>query len=290
MDLLDPTLPIQRRIRALHVIKDAIHQSDDVARAAYLEQLIAAFPTTDSVLLKHEIAFTMGQTRNLAALPSLVRWLHDDQEHVVTRHECAEAIGAIGDPTAACELERYRDAGPTELRETAAVALRRLEWLKSGGEAVSGKFTTVDPAPPAELQSVEHLSAVLLNEKLDLYERYRAMFALRDLSTEASVAALCKGFGTRGSALFRHEIAYVLGQLENPTSVVPLMQCLRDPEEHPMVRHEAAEALGGMGREECLEVLRQFEADKEPLVSESCTVGLDMHEYWSKWHPDSRGP
>lgn len=45
--------------------------------------------------------------------------------------------------------------------------------------------------------------------------------------------------------------------LFNPSNTIPCSffpQRLRDPEEHPMVRHEAAEALGGMGREECLEV------------------------------------
>ena len=50
-----------------------------------------------------------------------------------------------------------------------------------------------------------------------------------------------------------------------------------------MVRHEAAEALGGMARDECLEALRTFKDDAEPLVGDSCVVGLDMHAYWSQW-------
>ena len=38
------------------------------------------------------------------------------------------------------------------------------------------------------------------------------MFSLRNINTDASSLALCKGFNDQ-SALFRHEVAYVLGQM-----------------------------------------------------------------------------
>lgn len=46
------------------------------------------------------------------------------------------------------------------------------------------------------------------------------------------------------SALFRHEIAYVLGQIQHDACVKQLTDNLKDPQENPMVRHECAEALG----------------------------------------------
>lgn len=46
-----------------------------------------------------------------------------------------------------------------------------------------------------------------------------------------------------------------------------------------MVRHEAAEALGSIGKDECLAVLQQYRADVEQVVKESCEVALDMLEY-----------
>jgi len=105
------------------------------------------------------------------------------------------------------------------------------------------------------------------------------MFRLRDLGTKEAVLALATGLKDPHSALFRHEIAYVFGQLCSPYSVPPLVACLRDTGEMAMVRHEAAEALGSIGVEEGEEVLREFEADAERIVSESCVVARDMWEF-----------
>ena len=49
---------------------------------------------------------------------------------------------------------------------------------------------------------VPNLRAQLLNKSLSLFERYRAMFALRDIGTPAAVDALADGF-TDDSALFK---------------------------------------------------------------------------------------
>lgn len=81
------------------------------------------------------------------------------------------------------------------------------------------------------------------------------------------------------SALFRHEIAYVLGQMQHPAAIQQLTVNLRDPKEHPMVRHECAEALGAIANDECTDVLKEYACDKEPVVRQSCEVALDMSEY-----------
>lgn len=44
---------------------------------------------------------------------------------------------------------------------------------------------------------------------------------------------------------------------------------------HPMVRHEAAEALGAMDPRMATEVLSNFASDKSEVVAESCVVALD---------------
>lgn len=81
------------------------------------------------------------------------------------------------------------------------------------------------------------------------------------------------------SALFRHEIAYVLGQMQHPAAVSNLCAALECSSENPMVRHEAAEALGAIGKQECLAVLERYRQDGERVVKESCEVALDMLEY-----------
>jgi deoxyhypusine monooxygenase len=42
------------------------------------------------------------------------------------------------------------------------------------------------------------------------------------------------------------QVAYVLGQLQNKAASAALSNIIRNANEHPMVRHEAAEALGSI--------------------------------------------
>jgi len=56
-------------------------------------------------------------------------------------------------------------------------------------------------------------------------------------------------------------------------SVCAHMQVLKNLNEHPMVRHEAAEALGAIATLEAMDLLGQFLTDNEPAVKESCVVG-----------------
>lgn len=112
------------------------------------------------------------------------------------------------------------------------------------------------------------------------------MFALRDLVSPPdlptailAVEALERGFDDP-SALFRHEIAFVFGQLSHPASIPSLTATLSKKEEASMVRHEAAEVLGSLGEEPGLEdVLKRFLDDPEQVVRESVIVALDMAEY-----------
>lgn len=112
------------------------------------------------------------------------------------------------------------------------------------------------------------------------------MFSLRDLASPPdlptavpAIHALAKGFADP-SALFRHEIAFVFGQLSHPASIPALAAALGDLEEASMVRHEAAEALGSLGEEEGVEdILKRFLEDKDTVVRDSVIVALDMAEF-----------
>ena len=46
-----------------------------------------------------------------------------------------------------------------------------------------------------------------------------------------------------------------------------------------MVRHEAAEALGSIAAPECLDLLKQYAQDADPIGADSCIVALDMLEH-----------
>lgn len=130
------------------------------------------------------------------------------------------------------------------------------------------------------------LEETLLDTTLPLFLRYRAMFSLRNLSSPPdlptavpAVLALARGLDDP-SALFRHEVAFVFGQLAHPASIPSLFKTLSNTSEEGMVRHEAAEALGSLGTEDGVEdMLKQFLDDDEPVVRESIVVALDMAEY-----------
>lgn len=60
----------------------------------------------------------------------------------------------------------------------------------------SNPFSSVDPAPPLcgeDDHSVSHLTQILMDDSASLFQRYRAMFSLRNMQTDESVIALTKG-------------------------------------------------------------------------------------------------
>ncbi|KAM4549343.1 deoxyhypusine hydroxylase isoform 2-T2 [Odontesthes bonariensis] len=275
--LVDPGLDLTQRFRALFTLRN-------LGGAEAIEWISKAF-SDDSALLKHELAYCLGQMQDRRAIPTLTAVLRDAKQEPMVRHEAGEALGAIGDSVVLDLLREYSQDPVIEVAETCQLAVRRLEWLQSGGgnqledgSTDKNPYCSVDPAPPAPRKSVPELRSTLLNESLPLFERYRAMFALRNLGSEEAVVALGDGLQC-SSALFRHEIGYVLGQVQHPAAVPALRAALERSGENPMVRHEAAEALGSIGKEECLAVLQCYRGDQERVVKESCEVALDMLEY-----------
>lgn len=276
-DLVDPRQDLTKRFRALFTLRS-------LGGAEAIEWIGKAF-TDESALLKHELAYCLGQMQDKRAIPTLIAVLKDTQQEPMVRHEAGEALGAIGDSVVLDLLKEFSQDPVIEVAETCQLAVRRLEWLRSGGEKQlqdgstdKNPYYSVDPAPPAARKSVSELRSTLLDESLPLFDRYRAMFALRNLGTEEAVLALGDGLHC-SSALFRHEIGYVLGQMQHPAAVPALRAALERSDENPMVRHEAAEALGSIGRDECLAVLCHYREDPERVVKESCEVALDMLEY-----------
>tara|TARA_B100000214_G_C23910672_1_gene601127 strand:- start:66 stop:563 length:498 start_codon:yes stop_codon:yes gene_type:complete len=149
--------------------------------------------------------------------------------------------------------------------------------LMSVADRIPGvsEYGSVDPAPPSTETEVSTLRETLLDEDSKMFERMRAVFSLRNNRSSDAVNALCEGFNAN-SALLRHELAYVLGQMQDKLAVPTLINVLRDESEHVMVRHEAAEALGAIGDRSARPILQQFLTDPLPEISESCEVALDL--------------
>ena len=178
-------------------------------------------------------------------------------------------------------LKKYVSHAVPEIAETCDIALDLIEWRKKVESVPKSSYLSVDPAPPVNTQlSVAELQRNLMDKSQSLFLRYRAMFSLRDMNSDDAVHALVTGFKD-DSALFRHEIAYVLGQMQRPASISGLKEVLLNTSEHRMVRHEAAEALGAIGGNEVEDILKEFSHDNEVVVQESCVVALDTADYWN---------
>ena len=144
----------------------------------------------------------------------------------------------------------------------------------------TSEFGSVDPAPPSELVSIGSLRETLCNEEERMFLRMRALFALRNIGGNEAIDSLAAAFNS-ASALLKHEIAYVMGQMQNSHAVHHLIERLEDKDEDVMVRHEAAEALGAIGDRTALETLEMFRYDTEIVVAESCEVAIDLLEWIS---------
>ena len=142
------------------------------------------------------------------------------------------------------------------------------------------EFGSVDPAPASDGLAVGNLRASLCDEDERMFQRMRALFALRNIGGKDSVDALAAAFDS-SSALLKHEIAYVLGQMQDDHAVPHLISRLEDLEEDVMVRHEAAEALGAIGNRVAMSTLEKFAEDDEIVVAESCEVAIDLMNWVS---------
>ena len=316
--LTSETTPLAQRFRALFSLKHLAALSPATEQTVPAIEAIAAAFSSPSALLKHELAYCLGQSGKDEAKPCLRAAVEDRDEDSMCRHEAAEALGALGDQGSLDLLRQRRDDKDEVevVRETCEIAVARIEWEHSEARkaeklrnrydyavgvysheqctnVVYSDFASIDPAPPmaatAETPSISELERTLLDTSLPLFHRYRAMFALRNLASPPdlptavpAVHSLARGFSDP-SALFRHEIAFVFGQLCHPASIPSLVECLSNTKEASMVRHEAAEALGSLGEEEGVEdVLKRFLNDMDHVVKDSIVVALDMAEFERK--------
>eukprot|EP01100_Stratorugosa_tubuloviscum_P014853 TRINITY_DN818_c0_g1_i1.p1 TRINITY_DN818_c0_g1~~TRINITY_DN818_c0_g1_i1.p1 ORF type:complete len:318 (+),score=168.79 TRINITY_DN818_c0_g1_i1:78-1031(+) len=280
--LIDKNQPLVVRFRDVFTLKN-------LGGPQAVQALCAGF-NDDSALLKHEIAYVLGQMQEPSSIPTLIDVLSNLNEDSMVRHEAGEALGAIATPELIPILQKFVSDTQPEVAETCILAIDRILWKQKQLEKNKNQneienkdqFSSVDPAPPSKKNyTISQLKQKLLDPNLSLFKRYRAMFTLRNIGTEQAIDALVEGFES-SSALFRHEIAFVLGQLAHPHAIPALSKVLaKTGNEHAMVRHEAAEALGAIGNESCTPLLEKHaeinEVDR--VVRESCLVALDIVEY-----------
>ena len=125
--------PLTVRFRALFSLKHVAQTSDDPGAASAAIDAIAAGFSSPSALLKHELAYCLGQSGKQAAVKPLRNALSDLQEDPMCRHEAAEALGALGWAENLGILREFRDREGEDVavKETCEIAIDRIEWQNS---------------------------------------------------------------------------------------------------------------------------------------------------------------
>lgn len=77
------------------------------------------------------LAYCLGQTKNKAAIKYLEKVLRDESEDPMVRHESAEALGALGDPSSLPILQKYLSDSSEYVRQTCEIAIEKIEWENS---------------------------------------------------------------------------------------------------------------------------------------------------------------
>jgi deoxyhypusine monooxygenase len=143
------TTPLAKRFRALFSLKHVASAHPPTSQTVPAIEAIAAAFASPSALLKHELAYCLGQTRNDAAVPHLTKVLEDKEEDPMCRHEAAEALGALGDQGSLPLLRRLRDDDSEEVvvKETCEIAIERVEWehdaARRTGEQLKQRYTNL---------------------------------------------------------------------------------------------------------------------------------------------------
>jgi len=220
--LLDNSLPVAQRFRVIFTLRN-------IGGKEAIEALTAGL-IDDSALLKHEICFALGQMQDSYAIPFLEKTLSNISEDSMVRHEAGEALGAIAMPSSLAILEEFAKDNVVEVAETCQLASDRIKFFltKTKKKEENGShYDSVDPAPPINEKNIKKLREILLDTSIPLFERYGAMFALRNIGGNEAVDALAEALNDN-SALVRHEIAYVLGQMQDSHAVNALKKKFRE--------------------------------------------------------------
>ena len=163
------------------------------------------------------------------------------------------------------------------------------QFLLDRGYLKEGEFFMWPMVLSLELDKVQEtisnqgklFERVLFDPELHEFFKYRLLYLLRDKADGISLVMLTRVMEKTQrqftSALLRHEVAYIFGQLEekldNPYSKAVLAQLIKDPDEEAVVRHEAimafAEVFGAT------QEIVELRSDPLPLVAESAFVVIN---------------
>ncbi|HUS58210.1 MAG TPA: HEAT repeat domain-containing protein [Planctomycetota bacterium] len=238
---------------AVKAIVQRLGSNDEGVRWAAAADLIKAGPKSTNVLSvillgewaegRKLAAYILGETKDPAAVPALVRCLGDDEFHV--RWKCAVSLKNIGEPAVDALMGALLE-GNLNAQYCAAWALGELKDAK------------------ATLALAK--AAVAADDDL----RWKAVISLKRIGPAAIVelARLAKDNAPEA----RRCAVWSLGELGGNDALAPLLDATRDADTE--VRNKAAYALSKFDLPEVRAALEKLVEDKDPAVQKQAVMSL----------------
>ena len=212
-----------------------------------LEEALIKEKSSD--LLRHEVCYVFGQMtsteENKKEIQTfLTKEVFEDpyKYNPIVLHEAAEALGNINFEFNKTLLNKFIDSPLEIIKETCEISIENLNWmnLTKNGETeglhqVNLIYKTNDPAPPfnfkkeTKYSDLDFLSKLMHDPSETKFNRYRAIFTLRELNNDGAVKVLCQCFNKEMkhifSPLFKHEVCFIFGQMaSNAKSAVSALE------------------------------------------------------------------
>ena len=296
---LAPTVDVCEKYTAMMTLRTfGTQEAADILEQGY--QFLG-----ESELLRHDVMYCMGQMRAKNSLKFLLERMNDNQERSIVRHEAGEALANFHDIKEQIieEMQKHWDSTDDLLRSTVHVGIGKLKNYTENSRYGKKYGGTIEPAEPFNEQETREyikslgledpktnaellntIESILLRPYSDINEfyKYRLCYYLRDQADQRSKEILCKILSAPSrpviSALLRHELCFIMGQINNKDKIIQdtLKEVSIDQEEHPVVRHEAILSFYDVTQDE--EFIKEFFTHENQLIRESVEVAYKIGE------------
>ncbi|CDO65821.1 deoxyhypusine hydroxylase [Plasmodium reichenowi] len=247
---------IEKQMRALYECREVY--KDDIDEVINI--LTYALKNNDSILLRHEIAYVIGQISNEKCNNILINLLSDENENIMVRHEAAEGLAAIGSESNIPIIKKYLNDSNVEVRETCELALSSLiEKNKYAAcscinKTVPYKNNLLNNDKPKS-NSHSHSNSFSNSQDDahdDIYFHSKKKFntidpvvCISDSNNKKHVNDLIRDLNNEALALKnRYEALFLLRDMETDISLNALGEALINDKSSAIFRHELAFVLG----------------------------------------------
>lgn len=209
-----------------------------IGNVSVVEPLISALEDSDKGV-QRSAALALGQLKDAAAIPALTSVLNDTDEGV--RSAATIALGQLPSEMVIPALQAILKTYSTQALPPALTVLGQLNWQPTTPEDYMMYYIMRQ-----DWEALAGLGAVTLPTLLDLL--------------------------SHGETHIRRGVAWVLGQVGNPSVVEPLIRALGDSDNR--VQHTAVLALGQLGDEAAIPALINALNNNKKTVRSAATVAL----------------